>query len=101
MGHQRDHPCAPRLPVCFGLEHLWLLLLLRAELEELLRARQQTRGGLLSDDALLDVAWGVEFLLERLLCSLRFASHEDAVGALPLVDSVGDVLQSTRARIVF
>ena len=47
---------------------------------------------LLSNDALLAVAWGIEFLLEGLLCSLRFASHEDAVGTLPLVDSVGDVL---------
>ena len=92
MGDQRDHPCALRRPVCFGLEYLWLLLLLWAELEELLGARQQPRSLLISNDALLDVAWGVEFLLERLLCSLRFASHEDAVGALPLVDSVGDVL---------
>ena len=56
---------------------------------------------LISNDALLGVPWGVEFLLERLLCSLRFTSHEDAIGALPLVDSVGDVLQTTRARIVF
>ena len=93
MGDQRDHPCALRRPVCFCLEYLRLLLLLLwAELEELLGARQQPRSLLISDDALLDVAWGVEFLLERLLCSLRFASHEDAVGALPLVDSVGDVL---------
>ena len=92
MSDQGDHPCALRRPVCFCLEHLRLLLLLWAELEELLGARQQSRSLLLSNDALLDVAWGVEFLLERLLCSLRFASHEDAVGALPLVDSVGDVL---------
>ena len=92
MSDQRNHPCALRRPVCLCLEYLRLLVLLRAELEELLRAHQQTRSLLLSNDALLDVAWGVEFLLERLLCSLRFASHEDAVGALPLVDSVGDVL---------
>ena len=93
MRDQGDHPCcALWLPICFCLEYLGLLLHWWTELKKLVGACQLPTGSPITANALLDLTWGVKLLLQRLLRALRFARHEDAIGALPLLDSISNVL---------
>ena len=68
MRDEGDHPCgALWLPIGFRLEYLGLLLHWWTELKKLVRACQLSSRCPITAKALLDLARGVKFLLQRLL----------------------------------